>query len=241
MGRRLQSILGNTYGQLTVKKHLGKKGKYLWHYWECLCTCGGIKEYPTNSLISGNVLSCGCLAKKTRQENFSRIKKLKIKNWLGIRQGNLLCLSFSGKPFANKLNYWLCICDCGKLLYVNNSALHAGQYSCGCQTRPALKNAIDIKYPANRPIAKSKTREYNSWKSMIYRCYSTISPSYQYYGAKGVVVCARWLESFDNFLEDMGNRPDNTSIDRIDTTGDYTPDNCRWADPKTQTANRILK
>lgn len=74
------------------------------------------------------------------------------------------------------------------------------------------------------------------------RCYNPKHPSYKYYGACLVKVCDRWLESFENFYEDMGERPvGNYSIDRIDGYGNYEPSNCRWADDYTQARNKNSK
>jgi hypothetical protein len=75
---------------------------------------------------------------------------------------------------------------------------------------------------------------------MRYRCSSPKSPSYKWYGAKGVKVCDRWLNSFENFLADMGEVPDGMTIDRINHDGDYEPSNCRWATPHQQNYNRQL-
>lgn len=69
------------------------------------------------------------------------------------------------------------------------------------------------------------------------RCYNSASDNYKYYGALGVTVCDRWLNSFENFLEDMGNRPENMSLDRIDPFGNYDPENCKWATQSEQTLN----
>lgn len=76
------------------------------------------------------------------------------------------------------------------------------------------------------------TPTYRTWRAMHSRC----RPQ-GHYGLKGITVCPRWLV-FENFLTDMGERPDGTSIDRIDTTGHYTPDNCRWATKSVQATNR---
>ncbi len=78
---------------------------------------------------------------------------------------------------------------------------------------------------------------WHSWRSMKDRCYSPASTSYKYYGERGIEVCGRWLELFDNFLADMGERPVGTSLDRIDVNGNYEPSNCRWANPVEQRIN----
>lgn len=71
------------------------------------------------------------------------------------------------------------------------------------------------------------------------RCYSPDDVSYQYYGARGITVCQRWLDSFDNFMDDMGSKPTiKHSLDRIDNEGNYEPLNCRWADDFQQNSKR---
>jgi hypothetical protein len=81
--------------------------------------------------------------------------------------------------------------------------------------------------------------ENKIWGEMIRRCTVPTSSGYKWYGARGIRVCERWVESFWNFYDDMGPRPDNEhSIDRIDNDGDYTPANCRWALPSVQSANK---
>jgi hypothetical protein len=69
------------------------------------------------------------------------------------------------------------------------------------------------------------------------RCSNPNSAQFKWYGGKGITVCARWRESYAHFLEDMGTRPEKHTIDRIDNTKGYAPDNCRWSTPKTQVHN----
>ena len=86
---------------------------------------------------------------------------------------------------------------------------------------------------------------YNSWVNMVSRCHKPYSAKYQNYGAKGIFVCDTWRNSFADFLKDMGERPPNTTIDRIDGTKGYDKENCRWASIKDQQrntkANRIIE
>lgn len=81
-------------------------------------------------------------------------------------------------------------------------------------------------------------REESTYRNMKTRCNNPNATGYENYGGRGITVCERWLESFENFYKDMGPRPENTSLDRIDVHGNYDPSNCRWADWETQANNR---
>lgn len=79
---------------------------------------------------------------------------------------------------------------------------------------------------------------YRTWQGMLNRCRNPNNPAFKYYGGRGIAVCQRWRDSFEDFVSDVGERPEGMTLDREDTDGDYDPDNCRWADSNTQAKNR---
>lgn len=129
--------------------------------------------------------------------------------------------------------HWLCRCDCGTDKIIYGPSLRAGKTrSCGCLQAEAAK-----KYMTAHGHAASykKTPTYISWAEMITRCENPKKKNFKYYGARGISVCERWRHSFQNFLADMGPRPEGQTLDRWpNRTGNYEPGNCRWATWKEQ-------
>lgn len=141
-------------------------------------------------------------------------------------------------------SYYLCRCVCGVEREVRS--LSSGQTkSCGCMRGKVLaesyarKKKFGIEHPS-RKHGLSQTREYRSYKHMLNRCLNPKNDSYKIYGGRGITIHPSWQgkDGFTKFLKDMGLRPENTSLDRINPNGNYEPSNCRWADPKTQIENR---
>lgn len=126
-------------------------------------------------------------------------------------------------------------CDCGNILSVAEYKLRAKTTkSCGCWQRDLA--------PSHLPKPKhsmSRTTEYNIWTGIKQRCTNSKHSYFKYYGGKGIKICDRWLNSFQNFYNDMGPRPsEGHSIDRIKTSGDYEPSNCKWSTWDEQHRNK---
>jgi hypothetical protein len=93
--------------------------------------------------------------------------------------------------------------------------------------------------PRNYFNDEYKSPEYKAWQSMKGRCYAPNNSSYQYYGGRGIIVCDKWLKSFQHFLEDMGKKPSpESTLERIDSDRNYEPGNCYWASIDEQNRNR---
>lgn len=90
----------------------------------------------------------------------------------------------------------------------------------------------------NRTHGMVKSVEYRTWAHMIGRCEDVNDKSYKSYGGRGIKVCERWRESFENFFEDMGFRPEGHSIERIDVNANYEPSNCKWIPIEEQSKNK---
>lgn len=121
-------------------------------------------------------------------------------------------------------------CFCGNEFETEIGYVKVGDVkSCGC-----LK-----KISPNKTHGRSKTPEWYAYLSMKTRCYNTNNGQYHNYGGRGITVCPRWLESFENFFEDMGLKPTpQHSLDRKDVNGNYEPLNCRWATKLEQANNK---
>jgi len=118
-------------------------------------------------------------------------------------------------------------------------------YSCGkceeCKQNGWKLNGHLIPMSRHGHGGLTHSPTYSSWRAMITRCERETNDNYKHYGGRGIKVCDRWRNSFEAFLKDMGERPEGTSIDRIDVDKNYEKENCRWATPKEQANNQRKK
>ena len=122
-----------------------------------------------------------------------------------------------------------CLCDCGieSIKYYASIRWHKTK-SCGC---------LQLKVGQTHGLHKST--EYGSWDGMKRRCYNKASKDYERYGGRGITMCDRWKDSFENFIADIGFKPTiKHTLDRINNDGNYELSNCKWATPKQQAQNR---
>lgn len=139
----------------------------------------------------------------------------------------------------NNTTKFVCACSCGNTTSTTKQRLKSGNTkSCGCMKYVYIADALR-KHGGYEDGKNSP--EYQSYLAMMHRCYNPNRKSWEQYGGRGITVEDRWAEpspqGFLNFLQDMGERPEGTSLDRIDGNKNYSKDNCRWADARVQAHN----
>ncbi len=179
----------------------------------CQCKCGIIKDKKLYALVHGHSKQCNDCFKGPSLSG-TRIGTWSIKNKVYVEK--------------RKEWYYRCVCDCGNTTDIPGAILKSGK-SKGC-------------LPCSKKVYISrKNRTYISWQVIRNRCLVYTSPGFQQYGGRGITICDRWKDSFENFLADMGIKPIGLSLDRINNNGNYEPSNCRWANSRQPNSDKIRK
>ena len=145
-----------------------------------------------------------------------------------MKYGKLTFLENAGVDKHQK-RLWKVLCDCGEEKIVSANQVKSGKTkSCGCLRK--LGNG--------RKHGKRHHPLYSTWCNIKARCFNENHPAYKNYGARGITMCSRWANDFSLFLEDVGEKPQESfSLDRVDNNGNYAPGNVRWTDRVTQRRN----
>ena len=215
--------IGDEFGYWKVLgKSDAKRTSYL-----CRCKCGKEKVVRRDMLLGGTSKSCGCYMKEVAYNR--RI------NLSGRKFGRLTVIKMIENTGKLKSPF-LCKCDCGNKVIATQNSLTVGHVkSCGCI---GIERMSHLAKDTLTTHGMAYTPEYRCWCHILSRCGNPNVPSYCNYGGRGITVCDRWKESFSNFYEDMGDRPEGTTLDRIDVNGNYCKENCRWATIEQQSNNK---
>lgn len=204
-------FIGSKYGNWTILKQVGRINKRA--ICECQCECGNISNVREDVLIKGKSRFCAKCMYQTEEIKPGD----KFGDWTIIQEIKT----------EEKRKTYIVQCKCGTIKTQKAIRLRFGD-SIGCRKCGSTKH----------DMAHSKT--YTTWESMVQRCTNPKNRNYKHYRLRGIKVCESWL-LFENFLNDMGERPENKELDRINNDGNYEKNNCRWVTHQENLNNRKRK
>jgi len=208
---------GEVFGLLTVlSRHGTNSSKHT--TWRCLCECGNTTICTANNLRAGHSKSCGCLIKGKPAKNRLNIT--------GEIYGELTVIESISKHGKTKLR---CQCSCGTTTLVSIGHLRNGHTtSCGCKR--------------GEKHGMSNTSLYTCYRTQMERCHNPNNRNHKNYGGRGITMHKPWRDSFIEYekyvTRELGEKPKDYTMDRIDNNGNYEPGNIQWATMKQQCNNK---
>lgn len=221
---RIKDYTGHTFHKITILGVSRTDGTNTGTWWNVRCFCGNEVEYSHKDIAGQYKRTCGCGKKSD-------------KFLIGKKHGMLTVTGESFKSDSGAICF-NCVCDCGNNVVCTMNKLNSKSPHCGCVPRSSTDK---------RRYVFSEEDAYTaaSWRAMVMRCTNKNHAAYSDYGAIGIKVCERWLEpapqGFFNFLEDMGHRPKETSLNRINGSTEYSKDTCEWATDQIQGYDQKLR
>lgn len=218
-----ENLVGQRFTYLTVVDGpvANADGKH--RSWTCKCVCGAVRNVREDALLSGKTKSCGCWSREYHTKEIAA----------GTKFGRLVVMSKADSPDGKSV-YWNCKCECGNTCILSGTSLRTGNTkSCGCVKKQWIGNE-------SRTHGMSRTRLYKEWAAIKKRCSPNATEKDRaYYSDLGIGYCEEW-EHFEPFKEWALSHgySDELTIDRIDGSKGYSPENCRWVSTYDQNRNK---
>ena len=234
--------IGDTFGKLTVIRRCDNQGQHA--YWDCQCACESAQliEVRGDHLRDGSTVSCGCAQSEYQEARLRRIEK-------SVRPrkfGRMFVLGTTREFMGLKQVHAVCVCRyCGSTSVQRaRDVLRSNFRGCHCIYEEETGHRIS---QYGFPLRAGETRKIKTveeakmeaeWRTMIARCHDPNNRDFHDWGERGIVVCERWRNSFNAFLDDNGVKPLEKSLERINNSGPYSKENCKWETNVVQTRNR---
>lgn len=219
--KNVKDLTGAVTGKLHVVSYAGHSRSGT--LWNCRCECGNITKVRATRITQQKTKSCGCDAKH---------------DLTGKTFGRLTVKSYSGNTKGECC--WICMCECGTEVIIRAGGLRSGQtQSCGCLKKQRISETTRKRKTTH---GLSRTPLYRLWSQIKNRCYNNRHKKFHLYGGRGIVMCEQWRNDPKAFIDwvitNIGQKPKQQSIDRIDSNKNYEPGNIRWADALKQNNNK---
>jgi hypothetical protein len=243
----IKDLTGQVFGRLTAIRRVGSN-KWGNSVWDCVCECKNRVEIAGGGLTYGNSTSCGCFQRESTAAR-SRRDAPGFRDLSGQVFSRLTVLRFVRRDKRGAAIF-ICQCSCdGKEIEVWGSNLISGNTkSCSCIQRELMaskcgENSPHFKHGHSLQSGVSPT--FTSWTAMIQRCTNPNHEAFSRYAGANppVTIDSRWLgeHGFENFLADVGERPEGTTLGRFGDIGNYEKSNCAWQNWIEQRAEQKIK